>query len=872
MSLRKKTLVTLGLTIIGLIVSLSVVLSIITSQNYKALEANQARQDVNRAVNTLQRDIDALRLTIQSWAAWDNSREFMMGERPDYPIENNLTEQITATLRLNMMLFFDLSGNMVFGLAADMINQEIQPVPESFQQYLKHNDWLLTHDDPKEGYTGVVLLPEGPLLVAAQPISSSNYGSIVGTLIATRYIDVVEIEHLQRLTELGIAVFRWDSVNLPPHVQEARTAILKGEDMVIQPLNAQQIAGYVVQRDFSDQPAFLLQVTTPRPIYQASQTALVALLVALLVAGVVLSGATMVSMEWMVLRRLTRLIADVVAISDSGKDRLRLTVTDRDELGYLGHAINRMLESLQQAHQREQEQSERARRQIEIANDMKSKFIANMSHELRTPLNSIINFTYMLRQHLYGPITPQQDKYLERVYANGEHLLGMINDILDLSKIEAGRLDLFKEPLDIGELVRSAMSTAMGLTKGKPIELEQEIDPDLPTTEADKTRVRQVLLNLLSNAAKFTDKGSITVRVWQEHNGEGAGEEIITSVTDTGIGIPSDKLETIFEEFRQADEGSNRSYQGTGLGLAICKRLVEMHGGRIWVESTVGVGSTFFFSLPLVSYKPAEEPGEAGSEAAAPDGATPAGIPIVVVEDDPSAVEIITAYLQPEGYTVHPVRDSRRALPEIQRLQPAAIILDILMPHKDGWSVLSDLKATPDLRDIPVICYTIVDDERLGMSFGASAYLVKPIEAEVLRKTVRQLVGHRGRILVIDDDPDVRKIVPQYLGKNGYDVATATDGREGLEQIASHPPDLIILDLIMPELDGFGVLEYLEHDATLRAIPVLVLTARDLNPDEQQHLMERVQGLLTKTKSTPDDVLARVHTILQQQCVGGGGG
>jgi signal transduction histidine kinase/DNA-binding response OmpR family regulator len=862
MSLRKKTLVTLGLTIIGLIVSLSVVLSIITSQNYKALEADQARQDVNRAGNTLQRDIDALRLTIQSWAAWDNSREFMMGERPAYPIENNLTEQITATLRLNMMLFFDLSGNMVFGLAADMINQEIQPVPESFQQYLTYNDWLLTHDDPKEGYTGVVLLPEGPLLVAAQPISSSNYGSIVGTLIATRYIDAVELEHLQRLTELGIAVFRWDSVNLPPHVQEARTALLKGEDMVIQPLSAQQIAGYVVQRDFSDQPAFLLQVTTPRPIYQASQTALVALLVALLVAGVVFSGATMASMEWMVLRRLTRLIADVVAISDSGNDRLHLTVADRDELGHLGDAINRMLESLQQAHQREQEQSERARRQIEIANDMKSKFIANMSHELRTPLNSIINFTYMLRQNLYGPITQQQDKYLERVYANGEHLLGMINDILDLSKIEAGRLDLFKEPLDMGELVESTMSTAMGLTKGKPIELEQEIDPDLPTIEADKTRIRQVLLNLLSNAAKFTDKGSITVQVWQE--GEGEGQQIITSVTDTGIGIPSGKIETIFEEFRQVDEGSNRSYQGTGLGLAICKRLVEMHGGRIWVESTVGVGSTFFFNLPLVSHKPTEEPDEVVPAEVVPDVALPVGIPIVVVEDDPSAVEIITAYLQPEGYTVHPVRDSRHALEEIRRLRPAAIILDILMPHKDGWNVLSDLKATPDLRDIPVICYTIVDDARLGMSLGASAYLVKPIEAEVLRKTVRQFVGHAGYILVIDDDPYVREMVPQYLGKNGYDVATAADGREGLEQIASHPPDLIILDLMMPELDGFGVLEQLEQDTTLRAIPVLVLTARDLNPDEQQHLAERVQGLLTKTKSTPGDVLARVYAILQQ--------
>ncbi len=593
MSLRKRTLITLGQTIIGLMLLLSLVISLIITENYERLEVDQTKQHVKRAMNAIERDIDALKLTIQSWAAWDNSREFILGERPDYPSENNLTEQITTTLRLNMLLFFDVNNHMIYGLAADLVGAELKRVPASIQHYLNRNQWLLSHDDPRDGYTGVVLLPEGPLLMVAQPISSSNYDSIVGTLVAARYIDAMQVERLQHITELEIAVFRWDSHDLLPHVQQARSALIAGADIVVYPLTAQHIAGYTLWRDFDHQPAFLLQVITPRPIHQAGQTALVALLVALLIAGVTFSGITLLITERLVLARLSQLSSAVVAISENHLTRLELKPTDNDELGQLGAAINCMLETVEQAHRREQIQSERARQQIEMAHDLKTKFIANMSHELRTPLNAIINFTYIIRSGLRGPLTDEQISYLDRIYASSEHLLGLINDILDLAKIEAGRMDLYLESLHLGELVESTMSTAIGLTKDKPISLHYEQAENLPLIAVDRTRIRQVLLNLLSNAARFTDRGQITVRVWQQ------GHELITSITDTGIGIPIDKQEIIFEEFRQADEGSARSYQGTGLGLPICKRLIELHGGRIWVESTVGVGSTFFFSLPL---------------------------------------------------------------------------------------------------------------------------------------------------------------------------------------------------------------------------------------------------------------------------------
>jgi signal transduction histidine kinase/CheY-like chemotaxis protein len=498
--------------------------------------------------------------------------------------------------------------------------------------------------------------------------------------------------------------------------------------------------------------------------------------------------------------------------------------------------------------------AEDARVAAEQANQLKSQFLANMSHELRTPLNSIINFTRILITGMRGPVNEQQVDYLNRVRSSGEHLLGLINDILDLSKIEAGRMELYTEPLHINEIVEGIMATAAGLTKGKPIELCQMIAADLSVVEADRTRLRQILLNLISNAAKFTDAGTITIRASQ------AEDHIVLSVADTGIGIAPEHLATVFEEFRQIDGDTNRRYEGTGLGLAICRRLVELHGGRIWVESIPKAGTTFSFSLPTLAAPP--------QPTAAPTTLHREGIPILVIDDDPGAIEIVSAYLGQDGYAVYGVTDSRRALEEARLIQPQAIILDVLMPHKDGWEVLTELKADPSLRIIPVALYTIVDEQKLGFYLGASAYLTKPIDADDLRATAARLVASDATVLVIDDDANTREIVLRQLEQAGsYRVMTADGGQAGLEHIAAAAPDLIILDLMMPEVDGFAVLDQLDRQPHTRDIPVIVLTAKDLTIREHEILSQRVNGLLMKGLTSPDQLLGKVSTLLGRSAV-----
>ncbi|WP_448593340.1 response regulator [Thermoflexus hugenholtzii] len=494
------------------------------------------------------------------------------------------------------------------------------------------------------------------------------------------------------------------------------------------------------------------------------------------------------------------------------------------------------------------EEQKRTAERLRELDRLKTQFIANMSHELRTPLNSIIGFSRVILKGIDGPLTEAQRQDLTAIYNAGQHLLGLINDILDLSKIEAGRMELQFAEVDMREIIRGVMSTAVGLTRDKPIELHQEVPEDLPPVWADAQRARQVLLNLVSNAAKFTDQGFIAVRAW-------ADESFVTiAVQDTGIGIPKEKQEEIFQEFTQVESGTTRRYGGTGLGLAISRRLVELMGGRIWVESEVGKGSTFFFTLPRARPLLAGEP-------------RPGRPVILCIDDDPGVITLYRRYLEKHGFEVVGLTDPREALETARRLRPDAITLDIMMPQKDGWTVLQELKADPQTRAIPVIICSILDERGRGFSLGAAEYLVKPFTEEELLEAIQRVDGRPRplKVLVIDDSEADRQLIRRVLeNAGGYHVLEAANGPEGVALARRERPDLVILDLMMPEMDGFAVVEALREDPSTRSLPILVLTAKALTEEDRRRLNGRIERLLQKAGADPEALLAEILEVVRR--------
>ena len=483
---------------------------------------------------------------------------------------------------------------------------------------------------------------------------------------------------------------------------------------------------------------------------------------------------------------------------------------------------------------------------------LKSQFLANMSHEVRTPLNSIIGFARVILKGIDGPITDLQQQDLTAIFNSGQHLLGLINDILDLSRIEAGKMELTFDEVNIVDLVSSVMSTAAGLVKDKPIKLKPEMAEDLPLVRADAMRVRQVLINFLSNAAKFTEEGEIVVKAYQEQldNGQPA---VTISVTDTGPGIAKEDQAKLFQPFSQVDASLTRKVGGSGLGLSICHHLIQMHNGRIGVNSAPGKGSTFYFSVPVAQNKNQDNQEN--------------GRVILAIDDDPQIISLYERYLEPKGFQVIGLSDPAKAKERVKQLKPFAITLDIMMPGYDGWQVLTDLKSTSETRDVPVVVCSIVEDEEKGFSLGAADYLVKPVLEEDLLASLDRLNGDGSirEVLVIDDDPNDLRLLGKMLAEQGrYKAILAEGGPAGWNSIKSKPPHAIVLDLFMPEMDGFTILEQLRKDETLRDIPAIVITGADLTSEQQEQLDSLGQRLLQKGALREKDLITLIENALQR--------
>ncbi|HYN65786.1 MAG TPA: GAF domain-containing protein [Ornithinibacter sp.] len=508
------------------------------------------------------------------------------------------------------------------------------------------------------------------------------------------------------------------------------------------------------------------------------------------------------------------------------------------------------------------QQLERQRRELATTSQHKSDFLASMSHELRTPLNAVIGFSEVLLERMFGELNERQADYVQDILEAGRHLLALLNDVLDLSKVEAGRMELEVTTFPTADAIHGVLALVRERAGQHGVELRFDAT-DAPThITADELRLKQVLLNVIGNAVKFTPEGgSVSLRAWTE------GPEVLITVTDTGIGVAEADRSRIFDSFQQGTRSSSSS-EGTGLGLTLTRRIVELHGGRMWLESELGVGSTFGLALPRQV-----QPGPvAGWSEPAVDDVRRS---IVVIEDDPNSAELVGVHLAAAGLRPVAVRTGEEGLAAIRALRPSAVVLDIHLPGMDGWDVLSAMKADPQLAHTPVVVVSVLPERGRGFALGASDYLVKPVSKDSLLGAVWRAVAERADrtsdrrdVVVIDDDPGALELVRATLEPQGWTVTTCTGGAEALSVIRAVNPSVVLVDLLMPDVDGFEVVDALRADPRTAATPVVVLTAKSLTAQDRQRLQGRIEFVAAKGELD----LSWLADRLTQVAAGGGGG
>jgi signal transduction histidine kinase/CheY-like chemotaxis protein/CHASE3 domain sensor protein len=503
--------------------------------------------------------------------------------------------------------------------------------------------------------------------------------------------------------------------------------------------------------------------------------------------------------------------------------------------------------------------------ELEKAYKVKSDFLSSMSHELRTPLNSIIGFTSILLGPQGDPLTQDQKKALEKVLRNGKHLLQLINDILDFSKIEAGRMPINIETDEVESVVASALATVESLIKSKNLQLEQSISSDLPTLHTDILKIKQILVNLLSNAAKFTDQGKVAIRVGRMNG------MLRFEVEDSGIGIDKKNLDLVFQEFQQIDSSSTRKYQGTGLGLPISRRLARMLGGDLRVDSEFGKGSTFTLVVPpvfpeelkseyVISAPVTQPPARKEKKTDTP---LPGKALILCIDDDPDVLEILRKYLVPEGYSVVTATSGDEGIEAALKHKPHVITLDIMMPHKDGWQVLQELKQNAATKDIPVLIHSMIDNKPLAISLGAQDVLPKPVDASQLLSIVKKVSrSDKEFVLLVDDSEDFCDVVKTVLEADGIPAKVAYNGKQALEIIKKDIPALILLDLMMPVMDGFQLMREMQDNDHWKDIPVVIVSAREITAEELQDLNKRIVDYMHKRDFSREALSKTVNRIL----------
>ena len=495
-------------------------------------------------------------------------------------------------------------------------------------------------------------------------------------------------------------------------------------------------------------------------------------------------------------------------------------------------------------------EAEAAREAAEAANRAKSAFLANMSHELRTPLSAVIGYTELLEEESEDPAILAD---LGKIRSNAKHLLSLINDVLDLSKVEANKMELFAETVALGPLLADVAATVEPLVKTKANTLALDLGDDLGAMRTDAVKLRQCLFNLLGNACKFTENGQITLRVRRN------ADWLSFAIEDTGIGMSPEQLGRLFQRFTQADESTTRKFGGTGLGLALTRAFARLLGGDVTVTSTEGQGTCFTLSVPA----------EAPDGAVAPDDGTHAATGsidrerrdlVLVIDDEASQRELLTRFLTRQHFAVRTAAEGRSGLELARSLQPRVILLDVMMPDIDGWAVLKALKGDPVTADIPVVIVSFVAEAKLGAALGAAETMVKPVDWAKLKTLLDGFRASGGDVLVVDDDPDLRARLRTALERSGWSVREAGDGAAALVEVERGAPHLVVLDLTMPVMDGFGFLHRLRETPGGANIPVVVLSARDVTTAERERLVE-AEKVLRKGDLSLGELTAEIRAL-----------